>query len=170
MSPRSERARFGKSGRGYQRRDRVGEQLREVLGEALERRDDATLERVTITAVDCSPDLRNATVYYTVYGDEKVEKAAATSLTQLAPQLRTLVARTVRLKHTPALTFAQDTFLERGLRIERLLEELRGDNGSEEQPDPDQLAQEQPDPDEVPADGSDPIDTGSEDDRDDDHR
>lgn len=132
MSPRSERARFGRGGRGYQRKDRVSEQLREVLAEALERRSEQTLERVTITGVDCSPDLRNATVFYTVYGGEKAEKAAAGALTTLTPSLRTLVARTVRLKHTPALTFTLDTFIERGLRIERLLEELRTDDRGDE--------------------------------------
>jgi ribosome-binding factor A len=132
MSPRSERSRFGKTGRGYQRKDRVSEQLREVLAEALERRDEADLDRVTITGVDCSPDLRNATVYYTILGDEQLEARVTAELASLAPALRTHVARTVRLKYTPALTFAQDTFIERGLRIERLLNELhRDDEGPE---------------------------------------
>jgi ribosome-binding factor A len=131
MSPRSERARFGKTGRGYQRKDRVSEQLREVLAEALERRDEADLDRVTITGVDCSPDLRQATVYYTVLGDEQLQIRVAAELTELAPSLRTHVARTVRLRHTPALTFAHDTFLERGLRIERLLQELHRPEGAD---------------------------------------
>lgn len=128
MSPRSKRARFGKTGRGYQRKDRVSQQLREVLAEALERLEDPKLERVTITGVDCSPDLRNATVYYTVYGDEKLMTAVAKQLEALTPQLRRHVARTVRLKHTPALTFATDTSIERGNRIEQLLAHLHPDD------------------------------------------
>lgn len=133
---RSERARFGRSGRGYQRRDRVGEQLREVLAEAIERLDEDPLDRITITGVDCSPDLRNATVYYTVYGDEKQVGTAAKTLEKLTPQLRTIVARTVRLKHTPALTFSADDSIERALRIEKLLHELHPDeNGPSDPPD-----------------------------------
>jgi ribosome-binding factor A len=132
MAPPSERARFGRGGRGYQRRDRVSEQLREVLAEAIERRQEELLERVTITAVDCSPDLRNATVYYTVYADEKTGKKVAAHLASIAPQLRTLVARTVRIRYTPALTFALDDALERGLRMERLLNELHNEPGESE--------------------------------------
>jgi len=160
MSPRSERARFGKTGRGYQRKDRVSEQLREVLAEALERRDEADLDRVTITAVDCSPDLRQATVYYTVLGDEQLETRVAAELTSLAPSLRTHVARTVRLRYTPALTFAHDAFLERGLRIERLLQDLHpaGTAAAAEAAD-DEVASERMDDDGAPQDG---VGTGDE--------
>lgn len=122
--PRSDRSRFGRSGRGYQRRDRVGEQLREVVAAEIERRADDLLEKVTITAVDCSPDLRNATVYYTVLGDEKLSNKAASRLKEMTGALRKHVADTVRLRYTPALEFSYDSTIERGLRMEQLLREI----------------------------------------------
>lgn len=125
MSPRSDRAGFGKQPKGYARRDRVGQQLQQVLADHLERTADDDSGFITITGVDCSPDLRNAIVYYTVYGDEKAEKRAAKELTARQGELRTVIARSVRMKHTPELRFEQDTFIERGNRIERLLHELR---------------------------------------------
>lgn len=125
MPRRSDRAAFGKTGKGYQRRDRVGHQLQQVLAEYLERTSDEHLALITLTGVDCSPDLRNATVYYTVYGDEKAARKVAEELTERQGELRTVIAKSVRMRYTPELTFAQDTFIERGNRIERLLYELR---------------------------------------------
>lgn len=125
MPRRSDRAAFGKTGKGYQRRDRVGHQLHEVLADYLERTSDEALALVTLTGVDCSPDLRNASVYYTVYGDEKAAAKVALALEERHGELRTVIAKSVRMKYTPDLTFKQDTFVERGNRIERLLYELR---------------------------------------------
>ncbi|MFP5224667.1 MAG: 30S ribosome-binding factor RbfA [Actinomycetota bacterium] len=125
MSPRSERAGFGKQPKAYSRRDRVGHQLQQVLADHLERTADENSDFITITGVDCSPDLRNATVFYTVYGDEKAEKHAAKELAARHGELRTVIAKSVRMKHTPDLRFEQDTSIERGNRIERLLHELR---------------------------------------------
>lgn len=125
MPRRSDRAAFGKTGKGYQRRDRVGRQLHEVLADYLERTWDEALSLITLTGVDCSPDMRNAKVYYTVYGDEKAAKKIAAALTERQPELKTVVAKSVRMRRTPDLSFELDTFVERGNRIERLLYELR---------------------------------------------
>jgi ribosome-binding factor A len=125
VSPRSDRAGFGKQPKGYSRRDRVGHQIQQVLADHLERTADESSSLITITGVDCSPDLRNATVFYTVYGDEKAEKHAAKELAARQGELRTVIAKSVRMKITPELTFEQDTSIERGNRIERLLYELR---------------------------------------------
>ena len=50
--------------RRYERTARVNEVVREVLAEELERISDAGLGFVTVTGVEVTPDLRQATVYY----------------------------------------------------------------------------------------------------------
>lgn len=154
MTPRpTERARFGKSGRGFQRADRVQEQLREVIAAEIERRADSLLEKVTITGVDSSPDVRSATIFFTVYGDEQTVRAATAKLETMTGLLRKHVANTVRLRFAPTLTFAYDETIERGLRMERLLNDIqdtpRPDDGSHEafvepEPDPDPAAESEP--------------------------
>ena len=84
--------------------------LRQVVAEELERLADADerLRLLTVTAVDTSPDLRNATVYLGTLGDE-----AAEALEERRAQLQAHVGREVRLKRTPRLTFAADPGGER---------------------------------------------------------
>lgn len=123
--PRSERASFGPSGKGYKRADRVGKQVWQVIAEHLERTTDDSLALMTITGVSASPDLRNATIFYTVYGDEKAAKKVAAALVLRARELRSTIAHSVRLKFTPALTFEVDTTIEQRTRIEQLLADIR---------------------------------------------
>ena len=100
--------------RRYPRMARVNEVVREALGDELERLNDPRLGLVTITGVDVSADLRQATVYYSALGraekrgtgvvpelapEQRVTTHAA--LQAAAPHLRAELGRQVRLKYTP---------------------------------------------------------------------
>jgi len=85
---------------------------------------------VTITAVDTSPDLRNAHVFYTSLGSEEEQAACAEGLVRATPHLRSRLGAQVRLKYTPALQFRVDNSLEYGMRIESLLREIGSDDES----------------------------------------
>jgi len=115
-------ARPGHQQKGYRRNVRVGEAIREVLAQAVERRvDDPHLGLVTITHVDAAPDLRTARVFVSVLGAEP--DAALAALTEAAPVLQREIAAHLRLMWTPRLTFLADTATERAFRIDRLLGE-----------------------------------------------
>lgn len=117
--------------RRYPRMLRVNEVVRETLAEELERLSDPRLELVTITSVDVSPDLRNATVYYAALGRHDDDTLAA--LTSAAAHLRRVLGRQVRLKYLPALEFREDPAIEQGARIDAILRDLQlgqGNDGS----------------------------------------
>jgi ribosome-binding factor A len=79
------------------RNQRVGESMREVLGELLQRQvKDPRVGFVTITAVRVKPDLSRADVYYTVLGDERDRAATQAGLESAAPFLRSETGRRVR--------------------------------------------------------------------------
>ena len=73
-------ARQGQPPRRYPRTARVNEVVREALADELERLNDPRLGLVTLTGVDVSPDLRQATVYYSVLGPAEQHEATSKAL------------------------------------------------------------------------------------------
>lgn len=104
--------------RQYPRTARINESLREVLADALERLEDVDerLGFMTITAVDCEPDLRHAVVYLSSLDD--TERAA---LAQARVRLQAAISHQVRLKRTPQLRFEPDPAVAAGQRVEDIL-------------------------------------------------
>jgi ribosome-binding factor A len=102
---------------------RVNEAMREVLSDALTQDlKDPRVGFVTVTAVETSPDLRHATVFVSVLGDETVRRETIAGLQSAHGYLQRRVASELRIKHTPQLQFAEDDTARRADRIERLLE------------------------------------------------
>jgi ribosome-binding factor A len=106
---------------------RVNEALREVLSEGIGSLKDPRIGFVTVTGVNTSPDLRQATVYVSVLGSAKKRDATMAGLQSSHGVLQTLVNRELRLKRTPQLTFEYDPTVERGVRLSRLIDELNED-------------------------------------------
>ena len=101
---------------------RVDEAMREVLSDAITSElKDPRIGFVTVTAVDTSPDLRHATVWVSVLGDETQRKLSLDGLASAHGPLQRMVADQLRLKHTPQLDFHYDDTAERAERLERLL-------------------------------------------------
>ena len=82
----------------YPRTARVNRLLLEVLAEEIElvAAADPRLELMTVTAVDCDPDLRHATVLFASLGE-----AAKQALVEARPRLQAAIARQVRIRRTP---------------------------------------------------------------------
>src|SRR6187397_411961 len=110
-----------------ERMRRVNESVRQVLSEALLELKDPRIGFVTVTGVDTSPDLRQATVYVSVLGGEKKRDATIAGLQSSHGVLQSRVNRELRLKRTPQLTFQYDPTVERGVRLSRLIDELNED-------------------------------------------
>lgn len=84
---------------------------------------------VTITGVRVTPDLREATVYFIVHGSEAEQKESALALDENAGKLRSHIGKVMRIRHAPALTFKPDSSIDEGMKIERLLKEVREKEG-----------------------------------------
>ncbi len=109
---------------------RVNEALREVLSESVTELKDPRIGFVTVTGVEASPDLRHATVYVSVLGPEEKRRATLNGLESSHGVLQSRIARELRLKRTPQLTFEYDPTVERGVRLSKLIDELSpGEHG-----------------------------------------
>jgi ribosome-binding factor A len=106
---------------------RVNEALREVLSESIGSLKDPRIGFVTVTGVDTSPDLRQATVYVSVLGSAKKRDATLAGLQSSHGVLQSRVNSELHLKRTPQLTFEYDPTVERGVRLSRLIDELNED-------------------------------------------
>ena len=107
-----------------ERMRRVNEALKEILSEGIGELKDPRIGFVTVTGVSASPDLRQATVYVTVLGNERKRRATVAGLQSSHGVLQTRVNRELRLKRTPQLTFEYDPTIERGVRLSKLIDEL----------------------------------------------
>jgi ribosome-binding factor A len=104
---------------------RVADQLRAELTDILAREvHDPGIGFLTITHVKVSPDLQVARVYYTTLGDEKGRQDTERALGRATPFLRRQVGQRLRLKRVPELAFHFDEAVERGDRVERILQEI----------------------------------------------
>jgi ribosome-binding factor A len=110
---------------------RVNSIIREVLADQIERMSDSRLAMVSVTAVDTSPDLRQATVFVDVLGEEDREDAIR-ALQGAAKRLQAVLGRQIRMKYTPTLEFAIDPGVAGGERIEAILRDLHKDETEEE--------------------------------------
>ncbi len=111
-----------------ERMRRVNESVRQVLAEALPELKDPRIGLVTITGVETSPDLRQATVYVSVLGSLRKQKATLQGLEAAHGMLQGRLARELRMKRTPHVTFEYDPSVERGVRMTQLIDELVPDD------------------------------------------
>ena len=107
---------------------RVNESVRQVLADALPELKDPRIGLVTVTGVDTTPDLRQATVFVSVLGSARKRRATLVGLDAAHGVLQSRLARELRLKRTPQLTFEYDPSVERGVRMTRLIDELAPDD------------------------------------------
>ncbi|MGW7622908.1 30S ribosome-binding factor RbfA [Streptomyces antimycoticus] len=105
---------------------KLADRIRVVVAETLQRRiKDPRLGYVTITDTRITGDLREATVFYTVFGDDEERAASAAALESAKGVLRSEVGRQTGVRFTPTLTFVPDALPENARTIDDLLAKAR---------------------------------------------
>jgi ribosome-binding factor A len=101
---------------------KLADRIKVVVAETLDRRiKDPRLGFVTITDARVTGDLREATVFYTVFGDETERAASAAALESAKGVLRSEVGRQTGVRYTPSLTFVADAVPDTARHIDELL-------------------------------------------------
>jgi ribosome-binding factor A len=109
----------------FRRADRVGDSIRRELSRLLLREiKDPRLSQVVITAVQVSPDLRHARVFFTAGAGDTDRQAELKGLQAAAGFLRGHVGRGLQLRYAPELVFAVDDSVDRSLHIAALLKQV----------------------------------------------
>ncbi|MEU8134885.1 MULTISPECIES: 30S ribosome-binding factor RbfA [Streptomycetaceae] len=101
---------------------KLADRIKVVVAETLDRRiKDPRLGFVTITDARVTGDLREATVFYTVFGDETEREASAAALESAKGILRSEVGRQTGVRYTPSLAFVADAVPDNARQIDELL-------------------------------------------------
>jgi ribosome-binding factor A len=105
---------------------KLADRVKVIAAETLERRvKDPRLGFVTVTDARVTGDLREATVFYTVYGDETERSGTAAALEKVRGLVRSEVGAQTGIKFAPTITFVQDAVADGARHIEALLAEAR---------------------------------------------
>jgi ribosome-binding factor A len=105
---------------------KLADRIARIVAEMLERRvKDPRLGFVTVTEARITNDLREATVYYTVYGTAEEQADTAAALASATGLIRSEVGRQTGLRHTPSLSFVRDTLPEGAQHMEDLVARAR---------------------------------------------
>ncbi|MFF8314339.1 30S ribosome-binding factor RbfA [Streptomyces lydicus] len=109
------------------RAKKLADLIREVVAQKLQRgiKDPRLGSHVTITDTRVTGDLREATVFYTVYGDDEERASAAAGLESAKGILRSAVGAAAGTKFTPTLAFVPDALPENAKTIDDLLDKAR---------------------------------------------
>lgn len=108
------------------RQAKLSDRIKEIVAAMLERRvKDPRLGFVTITDVRLTGDGQNASVFYTVMGDERAREDTAAALRSATGLIRSEVGKQLSVRHTPTIEFFLDAVPETAREIEELLAKAR---------------------------------------------
>lgn len=120
--------------REYARTLRLARLLKEEIVRLLQREvKDSRVGDVLVSDVRVTPDLKHATVYVQVPGDEDRKEQALEGLASAAGFMRSRLGRELRVRRTPELRFEIDRTQERAMRIHELLAEVERNESDDDE-------------------------------------
>ena len=114
---------------------RVNESVRAVVADGVGALKDPRIGLVTVTGVNVTPDLREATVYVSVLGGERKRRETLAGLASAHGVLQARINRELNLRRTPTLTFSYDESVEQGVRMTQLIDEIAAELPERDQED-----------------------------------
>lgn len=109
---------------------RLNSLLREVISDVIRKevRNPKVSPLTTVTEVDISSDLRHAKISISVIGDDEERATTLKALNQAAGYISTKASKEVVIRYFPSLSFILDTSVDKHLRIDSVLKEIKQQN------------------------------------------
>ncbi len=105
---------------------RIAEQIKKEISLIIQNElKDPRIAFVTITGVEVTGDLSQATVYVSVYGSDQEIKNTLDTIEKAKGYLRNEIGKRIRFRHIPELLFKLDNSIEYGNKIEKLLKNIK---------------------------------------------
>lgn len=110
------------------RANRVAEQMKKELGDIIGQKvKDPRIGFVTVTDVEVTGDLQQATIFISVLGSDSQKEDTLKGLTKAKGFIRTEIGQRIKLRKTPEIGFEFDTSVAYGNRIDTLLRQVKDD-------------------------------------------
>ncbi|RYP82078.1 30S ribosome-binding factor RbfA [Nocardioides guangzhouensis] len=111
---------------GNPRVRRIADRIQVIVAEMLERRiKDPRLGFVTVTDVRVSGDTQQATVFYTVFGEQDAMAGTAAALESAKGLIRSEVGKQLGMRHVPTIDFVHDAIPENARHLDEVLAKAR---------------------------------------------
>ena len=124
-----------KHNRGFQRSDRVAEQVRRDLADLIRTElKDPRVGMVSLTEVELTPDYAHAKIYFTTLNDAHLEEILQ-GLKRASGFLRRELGRRIHIHTLPELHFIYDSSLERGMNLSQLIDEANARSAEDAEPE-----------------------------------
>jgi ribosome-binding factor A len=105
---------------------RIADRIQVIVAEMLERRiKDPRLGFVTVTDVRVSGDTQQATVFYTVFGEQDAMAGTAAALESAKGLIRSEVGKQLGMRHVPTIEFVHDAIPENARHLDEVLARAR---------------------------------------------
>ena len=106
--------------------ERINSLIRREISELLQHqvKDPRLGTFVAVTEVSTSPDLKYAKVFVSYIGDEEEKQKTLSVLAVASGFFRKELARNLRLRRIPELSFHWDDSIERGDRLSQLIDQV----------------------------------------------
>jgi ribosome-binding factor A len=107
---------------------RVGDQILKEIADLLTHHiRDPRIQGATLTGINCSNDLKNARVYYSIIGGKEEIEKVQSGLDSAKGYIKREISRRINLRYMPQIIFEYDPTLEAGNQIEKLFQKIRLD-------------------------------------------
>ena len=108
---------------------RVAEQIKKDVSQIIrtELKDPRISGITSVTGVEVSKDLRYASIYVSIYGDNDEQATTLKILEKASGFVRTEISRRIRLRYVPEISFYLDNSIEYGNHIENIIKSLKKD-------------------------------------------
>ncbi|TZE83311.1 30S ribosome-binding factor RbfA [Calorimonas adulescens] len=107
--------------------ERVAEEIKRDIGIIIknELKDPRISELCSITKVKLSNDFSYSKIFVSVYGDEVVKTNTLQGLKNASGYIRRELSKRLKIKHVPEINFILDDSIESGIRISKIIDELK---------------------------------------------
>ena len=112
--------------------ERVNSLIRQEISQLLQRqvKDPRLGNFITVTEVSTSADLKYAKVFVSCIGGEEGKQEILSTLASASSFLRRELAKSLKLRRVPELSFKWDDSIERGDHLLQLIDRISSDQGS----------------------------------------
>ncbi len=107
--------------------ERVAEDLKRHIGSIIvnELKDPRISDICSVTHVELSKDFKYAKVYISIYGNDDVKTGTLSGLKNAVGFIKKSLSKKMKIKYIPEITFVLDESIENGIRISKMIEELK---------------------------------------------
>ena len=111
---------------------RVAEQIKKEVSQLIQNElKDPRVGFITVTDVEVTGDLQEATIYISILGSEAQKQESFEGLKKAEGFIRREVGKRIRLRHTPEISFVFDGSIEYGNKIEKILSQINNEPKAE---------------------------------------